>query len=71
MENAACGFETVNLVHANEASLAIGPIRNGGFAFAIAMAASFIESLEKSGAGSSFAKIRIGRPIHCVLIGRQ
>ncbi|MGV0820010.1 hypothetical protein JET14_21735 (plasmid) [Martelella lutilitoris] len=42
MENAACGFETVNLVRANEASLAIGLIRNGVFAFAIAMAVSFI-----------------------------
>ncbi|MGV1793558.1 hypothetical protein [Rhizobium sp. A37_96] len=42
MENAACGFETVNLVRANEASLAIGLIRNGVLTFAIAMAASFI-----------------------------
>jgi hypothetical protein len=38
---AACGFETVNLVRANEASLAINLIRNGVLFFAIGLAASF------------------------------
>jgi hypothetical protein len=41
MEKAACGFETVNLVRANEASLAINLIRNGVLFFAIGIAASF------------------------------
>lgn len=42
MNEAAAGFEVVNLIRANEASAAIDPIRNGIVLFAIAMALSFV-----------------------------
>ncbi|ABA06126.1 hypothetical protein Nwi_2876 [Nitrobacter winogradskyi Nb-255] len=42
MNEAAAGFEVVNLIRANEASAAIDLIRNGIVLFAIAMALSFV-----------------------------
>jgi hypothetical protein len=56
MNEAAAGFEVVNMIRANEASAAIDLIRNGIVLFAIAMALSFVVPAKANDARARLAE---------------
>lgn len=69
LNEAAAGFEVVNMIRANETSAAIDLIRNGIILFAAAMALSFFAPPQLPEVGEGPSQCEIGRPVKSSHIG--